>query len=327
MNTNSALLLIILLLSQVISSACLANTFDSWKIDYAKRTSKRGLKKSFILKILSDVELDLEVIKKDRNQLILNKQINYNVFIKKWLRKDNSRIVRGKNLIIQNRKLLNRIERIYGVEKEVIVALWGVETLYGDIMGSYNVIRSLATLAFEGRRRKFYETQLTATLHLIKKGNVSVKSLKGSWAGATGQCQFMPSNIKAYGVDFNNDRKIDLWTTKADVFASIANYLKKSGWIKGKSIGSLAYSSKRFPGSLNKNYTKKQYKKFGYKSSNGVNIINQNWFWRRAALIPMRKSPIILRGTNYLPLLRWNNSSLFAALNIILIDEFRFGKP
>jgi membrane-bound lytic murein transglycosylase B len=267
------------------------------------------------------------VIKKDRNQVILNKKIDYEVFMKKWLREDNSRVLRGRELLKENHKLLSRIEHIYGVDKEVIVALWGVETLYGEIMGDYDVIRSLATLAYEGRRRKFYEIQLSAALRLLKKGHVSVTNFKGSWAGATGQCQFMPSNIKAYGVDFNKDGKIDLWKTKADIFASIANLLKKSGWKKGKSIGSLAYNSKPFLGSLHKNYTKLQFQNLGYKSLSGKKIIDQSWTVRRAAVIPMRNSPIVLRGSNYVPLLKWNNSSLFAAFNIMLVDAFSFGKP
>lgn len=299
-------------------------SFEQWKQTYAIRASKRGIPKSFVLEMLKDVKEDLNVIKKDQTQLIFDKNLDYNEFIKKWMRSNPSRIERGKQLLSENIELLTKVENKYGVEKEVIVALWGVETFYGEITGEYDLVTSLATLAYEGRRRNFFEKQLNAALRLIKQGHVSRKMLKGSWAGATGQCQFMPSNIPVYAQDFDGDGKKDIWTNKADLFASIANFLKQVGWEKGKSIGSLAIMPESFPKSSNPLVYRsiESYKKLGFTDLNG-NELTGSWRSRRLAVIPLKNSPVVLRGSNYSKLLAWNNSSLFAAFNIIIINGLK----
>ena len=305
------------------SSALYAKSFAQWKKEYAKRTSKHGLPQKFTLKMLSDVVPDPEIVKKDRNQITSSKKADYQVFIKRWLRKNPSRIEVGRKMLKENLPLLKKIEKKYGVQKEVIVALWGVETFYGRITGNYSLVQSLATLAYDGRRRKFFETQLNAALRLIKQGHVTKEKLKGSWAGATGNCQFMPSNIPVYAVDFDGDGKKDIWSTKADIFASIANYLKKVGWKKGKSIGSLAINSKKKNISDRYYRTKSEYNKLGFRNLDGSLIKKGVWRKRKLAKIPLKNSPVVLRGSNYKPLLRWNGSSLFAAFNILLVDGFQ----
>lgn len=315
----------LLLMLLIISTNTFAReNFEQWKISYAKRAARRGIPEYFVLNILKDVKEDLEVIKKDKNQVILSTKKDYHVFIKKWLKSNPSRIELGKQKLKENFDLLQKVENKYGVDKEVIVSLWGVETLYGKITGDNDLITSLATLAYEGRRRTFFERQLNAALRLLKQGHVKREDLKGSWAGATGQCQFMPSNIPAYAQDFDGDGKKDIWNNKADLFASIANFLKKVGWEKGKSIGSLAMVPKGLKEKLSpiKYRTKFTYNKMGLKSLNG-NKISGNWRARRIATIPLKNSPIILRGSNYSKLLNWNNSSLFAAFNILLVDGFK----
>lgn len=304
-----------------LSSNSLAS-FEAWKFKYAHRASKRGLSKSFVLKILKDVQLQPEVIEKDKNQIILDTKTEYTKFIKGWLRDSPSRIERGRKLLLEHKDLLNQIENKYGVDKEIIVALWGTESLYGDVMGDYDLIRSLATLSYDGRRRDFFETQLSAALRILKQGHVGRDQLKGSWAGATGQCQFMPSNIALYAQDFDGDGKKDIWSTKADIFASIANYLKKNGWKFGKSIGDLAYNTKKKKLTLNRYRSIETYNRLGMRTKRGERL-KGNWHARRLAAIPLKNSPLILRGSNFLPLLKWNRSNLFAALNIILVEGFR----
>lgn len=296
-----------------------SESFEQWKKSYASRAARHGLSQKFVLNILKDVKEDLTVVEKDRNQVILDKERDYNQFIQKWLRSDPSRIELGRELLKENWDILQKVESHYGVEKEIIVSLWGVETFYGQITGSYDLIRSLATLAYEGRRRKFFEIQLNAALRLIKQGHVTREDLKGSWAGATGQCQFMPSNIPAYAQDFDGDGKKDIWNNKSDLFASIAFFLKKVGWQKGKSIGLLAMNTKNLDLSPTKYRSKKIYQKLGFKTLGGSKV-DGNWSARRIANIPMKGSPVILRGSNYAPLLKWNNSSLFAAFNILILE-------
>lgn len=316
---------IFILIFLILSTNSFAKeSFEQWKSSYAKRASKRGIPKKYVLEILKDVKLDSNVIEKDSKQVIFDKEKDYNIFIKSWLRSNPSRVELAKQALVDNLDLLKKVENRYGVDKEIIVSLWGVETLFGKITGDYDLITSLATLAYDGRRRTFFERQLNAALRLLKKGHVVRESLKGSWAGATGQCQFMPSNISAYAQDFDGDGKKDIWTNKADLFASIANFLKMVGWEKGKSIGSLATVSTDVISelSLTKYRTKDTYNKLGFKNLKGEKI-KGNWVARRVATIPLKNSPVILRGSNYSKLLRWNNSSLFAAFNIMLIDELK----
>jgi membrane-bound lytic murein transglycosylase B len=298
-------------------------TFEQWKVKYAKKASKRGLPYQFVINTLRDVKFDPEVVLKDKNQIILSKKADYQKFMKRWLRDSPSRVERGIIELEKNRELLEKVEKRYGVEKEIIVSLWGVETLYGDIVGDYNIIRSLSSLAFDGRRRKFFETQLNAALRIVRKGHVTPENFVGSWAGATGQCQFMPSNINVYAQDFDGDGKKDIWNNKADLFASIANFLKKAGWKKDKSIGSLALNSNDYEGSLNKYRSSKSYRKLGFTGVDGNELNSKKWLKRKASRITMKNSPIVLRGSNYKVLKRWNRSSLFAAFNIILVDAFK----
>lgn len=299
------------------------DTFEQWKVKYAKKASKRGLPYQFVINTLRDVKFDPEVVKKDKNQIILSKKADYQKFMKRWLRDSPSRVERGIIELEKHRTLLEKIEKKYGVEKEIIVSLWGVETLYGDIVGDDNIVRSLSSLAFDGRRRKFFETQLNAALRIIRKGHVSAEDFVGSWAGATGQCQFMPSNISVYAVDFDGDGKKDIWNNKADLFASIANFLRKAGWKKNKSIGSLAINSNEFKGSLKKYRSSKSYGRLGFTDVDGSRLKSKAWLKRKASRITMKNSPIVLRGSNYKVLKRWNRSSLFAAFNIILMDAFK----
>lgn len=304
------------------SSAQAKQSFDTWKKNYAKKAARRGIPKDFTRKIFKSISYDQTVVDRDRNQVLSSKKVDYATFMKRWLREDNARIEKGKRLLKENHDLLVRIEKKYQVDKEVIVSLWGVETFYGQINGNYNVVNSLATLVYDGRRRRFYENQLNAALRLIYKGHISLDEFKGSWAGATGQCQFMPSNIKLYGQDFNQDGRIDIWKTKEDIFASIAYFLQKVGWKKGKSIGSMAINTDKKKIDLNHYRTKRQYNRLGFRTLAGKKISDDTWKRRRAMRILMKDAPIILRGTNFAPLLKWNKSGLFAAFNIILLNSF-----
>lgn len=285
--------LIILVCGVFFSQVTQAKSFSDWKKRYSKQAAQRGIPSHFSQKILKNISLNEEVIKKDRNQVTSSTEHNYHSFMKKWLR-DGQRIQLGKEMLKKHRNILLKVEKKYGVDKEVIVALWGIETLYGKITGDYNVVQALASLAFDGRRGRFYTTQLNAAMRLLLKGHVRLDNFKGSWAGATGHCQFMPSNIPVFGQDFDKDGKIDLWNNYADTFASIAYLLKKGGWKKGKPIGSLI----------------KSHKKMEYPK-------------RRLSEIPMKDAPLVLKGANYKPLMRWNRSSLFAAFNILLINEMK----
>ena len=140
------------------------------------------------------------------------------------------KIDRARKLYKENQDVLEKVAKDFGVQARFIVAIWGLESNFGAIQGGHNVISSLVTLAFDGRREALYKRQLRAALDILKSGHITLDKFKGSWAGAMGQTQFMPTSFNAYAVDYNNDGRKDIWTTKEDAFASIANYLKQEGW-------------------------------------------------------------------------------------------------
>jgi len=301
-------------------------SFEEWKISYANKASKLGIPKSFVLEQLKDVKENLDVVKFDQNQITSSTTADYKSFIERWSRNNPSRVERAIKVLKENYELLDKVEKKFKVDKEVIVAIWGTETLFGDITGNYDIVESLASLAYEGRRRKFFEIQLNATLRLIYKGHVTRDLLKGSWAGATGQCQFMPSNINGFAVDFDGDGKKDIWTNKGDIFASIASLLKKNGWEYKKSIGSLAYIDKVPEIDYEKYRTVDDYNQLGFRDIDNNLLKSKLWRARRAKTIPLANSPIVLRGSNYEAIVKWNNSSLFAAFNILLVEGIKKGQ-
>lgn len=167
-----------------------------------------------------------EVLKFDRTQP--EKRITYIQY--RNSRASQDRIVIGRQEIKKNRELLDRIAAHYHVDPCFIASLWGLETSYGRYMGKFSVIQSLATLAYDERRGPIFRRELFYALEMLNNGDVSAKDLKGEWAGATGQPQFLPSTWHNYAVDFDGDGHKDIWKSKGDIFASIANYLSHLGW-------------------------------------------------------------------------------------------------
>ena len=297
----------------------LAKSFSQWKKEFAKEAVKVGIPKKYTEKILKGVKFNQAVVNKDRNQVLLDKNIDYPKFIKKWKGHNPTRLEIARKKLKKNFKLLQKVEGQYGVEKEIIISLWGVETSFGRITGKYDVISSLATLAYDGRRRAFFTEQLKAAILMLYRGHTTRANLKGSWAGATGQCQFMPSNHHL-AQDFDGDGKKDIWNNKADIFASIANYLKNAGWKKGQSIGILAANTKNKSIQGNTFRTPKEYTKLGFKRLDGGNFLDGWWKKKQAAMIPLQNSPVVLKGENYRAIYNWNPSVLFVAFNILMVD-------
>ncbi len=203
--------------------------FGQWLAQFKGEAAARGIDRRILGRALADVKPRQAVIKKDRNQP------EFTFTLADYLRRlvSESRVRRGRLMFARYRKLLSRIADRYQVEPEVIVALWGIESDYGRLTGRFPVISSLATLAYDRRRRNYFTGELIAALRLIEGGLVPLSSMKGSWAGAMGPLQFMPSAFLDYGVDYNGDGRIDPWGNHGDLFASGANYLSKSGWRDG----------------------------------------------------------------------------------------------
>jgi membrane-bound lytic murein transglycosylase B len=176
------------------------------------------------------------------NQKVLDRDNHQPEFTLTWAKYramliTDQRIASGRAAYQQNRALFARVRDAYGVDPGVILGIWGLESSFGTGMGDFHVIEALATLAWEGRRASFFRGELMAALHILDHGDVTPAHMMGSYAGAMGQPQFMPSSYLRYAVDFEGSGKRDIWTSKPDVLASIANYLKQSGWHNGEPWG------------------------------------------------------------------------------------------
>ncbi len=208
--------------------------FDAWAQDFIGRAAARGIRRDVLQAAFASLAYDPGVIVKDRNQGEFVKTIWD--YLDKAVSED--RVANGLKALAQNRDLLDRIEAAYGVEKEVVVAIWGLESSYGANRGNLPLIRSLASLAYDGRRGAFFEDQLMAALEIIQGGNVAPANMTGSWAGAMGHTQFMPTSYLAHAVDFTGDGRRDIWSDDpADALASTAAYLARSGWVTGRLWG------------------------------------------------------------------------------------------
>jgi membrane-bound lytic murein transglycosylase B len=176
------------------------------------------------------------------NQKVLERDRHQPEFTMTWaqyraLLITDQRITNGRAAWQQNRSLLGRVQDRFGVEPGVIVGIWGLESSFGTGMGDFHVVEALATLAWEGRRASFFRGELIAALRILENGDVTPARMTGSYAGAMGQPQFMPSSYLRYAVDFEGHGRRDIWNSKPDVLGSIANYLARSGWRGGESWG------------------------------------------------------------------------------------------
>jgi membrane-bound lytic murein transglycosylase B len=208
--------------------------FQRWIKGFKKRALRAGINDATLDGAFMGISSDANVIKWDRNQSEFTKTI--------WDYLDtavsNARIKNGKAAIAKHNDALILIEARYGVDKEVVAAIWGLESAYGGFRGSKSVIRSLATLAYDGRRGKFFEEQLLAAFKILENGDITPQNMTGSWAGAMGHTQFIPTSYLDYAVDFTGDGKRNIWSNDpSDALASTAAYLKHFGWIQGQPWG------------------------------------------------------------------------------------------
>ncbi len=218
--------------SEQISTSNLG--FQRWVEGFRRRAQAQGISASVLNSALRGIRYNTDVIARDRNQSEFTKTI--------WDYLDSAasptRVRNGKAALRKHRRTLEAIEATYGVEAEVVAAVWGLESAYGAYRGDEDVIEALATLAYDGRRGAFFEKQLIAALQIIQSGDVAPRNMTGSWAGAMGHTQFIPTSYLAYAVDFTGDGKRDIWSDDpTDALASTAAYLKRFGWVKGMPWG------------------------------------------------------------------------------------------
>jgi len=203
-----------------------------WLSELKQEAINEGINEKTASAIVNHVEILPNIIELDRSQP---------EFISPFLdyyqkRVDTLKIMEGRKLLVQHADLLNKIEAQYGIPKALLVAFWGMETNYGRDQGNIDTLSALATLAYDGRRASFFRNQLIDAMRMVDAGNASTEQFVGSWAGAFGNMQFMPTTFITYAVDGDGDKKIDIINSQADAFASAANYLSQVGWQKGQPV-------------------------------------------------------------------------------------------
>jgi membrane-bound lytic murein transglycosylase B len=235
------------------------------------------------------------------------------------------KITDGRAELTENWPLLMRVHQRFNVQPRFVVALWAVESDFGKVMGNYSVISALATLAFEGRRAAYFRPELIAALRIIDQGNIQPEAMLGSWAGAMGQCQFMPSTFLSYAVDFNGDGRRDIWGDRADVLGSIANYIAQLGWRGDQSWGHFvevpANFDTRFAG-LDTRRSTADWSRMGVRAADASPLPGVE-----ASLVMPDGGggPALLAYDNFRTIMKWNKSTYFAAAVGMLADSFGAG--
>lgn len=236
-------------------------------------------------------------------------------------RVDNYRIAIGRKEYKKNKEVLEDIGQKYGVNPCFIVSFWGMETSYGSYMGNFPVIKALATLAYDSKRKDFFRKELFIALHILKEGHVRLEDFKGEWAGASGQPQFLPSSWVRYGVDYDGDGRKDIWKSKPDAFASIANYMKQNGWQTGEPWAIQVKLPAHFDMKLEGKSTIKpvsEWNALGVRTENGQPLPYQNL---QGSIVQPFGGPTFLAFPNYKMILRYNNSIYYAGAIGYLADK------
>jgi membrane-bound lytic murein transglycosylase B len=207
--------------------------FGEWLAGVRAEAAERGIKPDVIEHALAGVEPVEQVIERDRTQPEF--ALDLEAYLKRRLTKPTVRT--AQQMYTKHRALLRRIGDQYGVNPRILVSVWGIESNFGRFSGVRPTISTLATLAYDPRRSAFFRSELFSALEILNRGDIEIDRLKGSWAGALGQPQFMPSSYLKYAQDFDGDGRRDIWSSQADVFASVAYYLQQHGWTPGQSWG------------------------------------------------------------------------------------------
>ena len=320
--------LIIYLFTIFNPNISLANEkFTEWLVGFKGRAIAQGVSQETVDTALKNAKFLERIVALDRKQPeFFEKTYEY---LEK--RVDEKRIQAAKNLLKENSLLLEKVSTKFKVDKEILVALWGIETNFGVNKGKVDIISALSTLSFDNRRSEYFEKELIILLKLIDNKTLKYDSLYGSWAGAIGNFQFMPSTIQKHGINFDEVPDIDLINSFQDSLASAANYLKTIGWIEKDKWGFEVRIDKNFDSSLinsdSRNLKNKisivQLKLLGFKNRNGSEIAyedkKEGWLIRPDG----EDGPIYIVFDNYLRLLEWNRSLRFAITVGTLSDKIK----
>lgn len=297
--------------------------FEDWLTELRAEAKQRGIRERTLDEAFAGVRPIPRVIELDR------RQPEFTLTFRQYMDRvvPQARVEKGRQKLGENQALLSEIGGKFGVQPRFLVAFWGIETDFGRVTGGFPVVPALATLAYDGRRSAYFRKELMFALEILDAGHVTPKNMVGSWAGAMGQTQFMPSSFKSFAIDYDKDGRIDLWTNKADVFASAANYLKRSGWKADQTWGRPARLPEGFDPKLAGTgviKTLSEWQRLGVRRADGGDLPKRD----------LSASVVIAEGTNggaflvydnYRTILKWNRSTFFAVAVGSLADRIDGG--
>jgi lytic murein transglycosylase len=287
--------------------------FNEWLREFRRYAANQGISEATLASAFDGLRYRERVIELDRYQPEFVRAI--------WQYLDSAvsstRVANGQEKLAQHRDTAQAMQQRYGVPAEIIVAIWGVESNYGSNFGDFSTLESLATLAYDGRRREFARGELLAALRIIDQGDIAAEQMKGSWAGAMGHTQFIPSSFEAYAVDGDDDGRRDIWGSIPDVMASTANYLARAGWQAGQPWG----AEVRLPDDFD--YAQTDRKSSADWAAQGVRAVRGELptFDSAAVIVPAGASgPAFIVGPNFRAILRYNNATSYALAVATLAD-------
>lgn len=324
---SAKILILITLIFAATLSARADEAFENWLSDLRADALDAGISAETVSLALSNVQLREKVVKYDRNQPEF--KLTYDRYMRNVV--PASRVEEGKRKWAENEALLKEIGDHFNVQPRYIVALWGIESSFGRHTGGFSVINALASLSYDGRRAKFFRKELLSALRIIDEGHISYPSMKGSWAGAMGQCQFMPSSFLAYAYDWDKDGKQDIWGNQADIFASIANYLKNAGWRDdltwGREVKLPSHMASKAVSMADDKIRKSmdEWRKMGITNPDGSPLPKRN-LTSRLVLPDGLEGPAFIVYANFDATLRWNRSNYFALAVGALSDAMAYSR-
>lgn len=292
--------------------------FQAWLRDFRRQARTEGISEATLSRALDGVRYRPRVIELDRSQPEFVRPI--------WQYLDTAvsqaRVSQGRAKLAEHRDTARRMEQRYGVPAEIIVAIWGIESNYGGNFGDFSTLEALATLAFDGRRSDFARGELLAALRIIEAGDIAPERMVGSWAGAMGHTQFIPSSFEAYAVDGDGDGRRDIWGSIPDVMASTANYLARAGWQPGQPW----FVEVRLPSDFDYAQTELTTRRSSQEwAAQGVSRLGGGSlpaFDQASVLAPAgAQGPAFLVGPNYRAILRYNNATSYALAVGTLADR------
>ncbi len=316
-------ILILLALLLVHPARAAEASFDVWVQGLRHDALAAGITTATFDRALDGVKPIPHVIELDRSQP--ETTLTFAQYIERVV--PQSRREAAHQHYLENKALLDQVVRKYGVQPRFIVALWGIETDFGRTIGTYPVVAALATLAYDGRRSAFFRGELINALRIVQKDKIDPSTMVGSWAGAMGQSQFMPSSFLAYAVSYRGTGAPDIWHKKEDVFASIANYLSRSGWNGNEGWGEKVRLPKGFDPTLigrEKKKTLAAWSALGVRRADGRPLAATKANAQRSGALVQPggdDGPSFLVFGNFNVIMRWNTSTYFAVAVGYLADS------